>query len=196
MKITRLHILLLVIIFALAGLGYYQYDQNNRQKAELAALVAKQTEQKRLEEQRQQEEKTKKENWARQTIAVAGEIRVISKKKGRDISKGQETLRLAKDSYDKTDYDSAIDLSLQSIQELETAPYLDINYTVRRGDCLWNIAKKPEHYGRGAGWVKIWKANKKKIPDYDLIHPKQILKIPKSQPQNTKNQPESGLPNS
>ena len=51
-------------------------------------------------------------------------------------------------------------------------------YTVKRGDCLWNIAKMSEHYGRGAMWVDIWRANEKKIPDFDVIYRGQKLVIP------------------
>lgn len=32
------------------------------------------------------------------------------------------------------------------------------SYTVKKGDCLWNIAKK--FYGNGASWKKIYNANK------------------------------------
>ena len=34
-------------------------------------------------------------------------------------------------------------------------------YTVKNGDCLWNIAKK--YYGNGAEWTKIYNANKSAI---------------------------------
>lgn len=34
-------------------------------------------------------------------------------------------------------------------------------YTVKKGDCLWNIAKK--YYGKGSEWKKIYNANKKVI---------------------------------
>jgi nucleoid-associated protein YgaU len=51
---------------------------------------------------------------------------------------------------------------------------------VRRGDSLWAIAKMPRHYGRGAFWTKIWRANEKKIPDFDIIYPRQVLLIPKN----------------
>ena len=54
-----------------------------------------------------------------------------------------------------------------------------INYTVVRGDNLWNIAKKPQHYGNGFAWPMIYKANRDKIKNPDLIYPKQIFKIPK-----------------
>jgi hypothetical protein len=53
-----------------------------------------------------------------------------------------------------------------------------ITYAVVRGDCLWNIAKKPEHYGNGFAWPNIYKANRDKIKNPDLIFPKQMLTIP------------------
>ncbi len=49
-------------------------------------------------------------------------------------------------------------------------------YTVKSGDCLWNIAKK--YYGNGAKYTKIYNANKKIIKNPDLIYPKQKLVIP------------------
>ena len=49
-------------------------------------------------------------------------------------------------------------------------------YTVKRGDCLWNIAKKI--YGDGAKWRKIYNANKAKISNPNLIYPGQVFKIP------------------
>ena len=54
----------------------------------------------------------------------------------------------------------------------------EVMYTVVRGDHLWGIAKKSEHYGNGFAWPKIYNANKDKIKDPDLIYPKQIFKIP------------------
>ena len=52
------------------------------------------------------------------------------------------------------------------------------NYEVVKGDCLWRIAKKPEHYGNGFAWPVIYKANRDEIKNPDLIYPKQIFKIP------------------
>lgn len=54
----------------------------------------------------------------------------------------------------------------------------EVMYTVVKGDCLWNIAKKKEHYGNGFAWPKIYNANKDKIKDPDLIFPKQVFKVP------------------
>ncbi len=52
-------------------------------------------------------------------------------------------------------------------------------YTVVRGDCLWNIAKKDNFYGNGFAWPKIYKANRDKIKNPDLIYPKQEFTVPK-----------------
>lgn len=50
------------------------------------------------------------------------------------------------------------------------------NYTVKRGDCLWNIAKR--FYGNGAKYTTIYNANRSKIRNPNLIYPGQILWIP------------------
>lgn len=49
-------------------------------------------------------------------------------------------------------------------------------YTVKKGDCLWRIAKK--FYGNGSLWRRIYAANRSKIKDPDLIYPGQVLVIP------------------
>jgi nucleoid-associated protein YgaU len=54
----------------------------------------------------------------------------------------------------------------------------EINYTVVRGDHLWGIAKKKEHYANPFAWPVIYKANRDKIKNPDLIYPKQVFKIP------------------
>ena len=48
-------------------------------------------------------------------------------------------------------------------------------YTVKKGDCLWNIAK--QFYGNGAMYTKIYDANTNKIANPNLIYPGQIFVI-------------------
>lgn len=43
-------------------------------------------------------------------------------------------------------------------------------YTVKRGDCLWNISKK--FYGKGSEWKKIYNANKSAIENDAKKHGK------------------------
>jgi nucleoid-associated protein YgaU len=54
----------------------------------------------------------------------------------------------------------------------------DIMYTVVRGDHLWGIARKQEHYGNGFAWPVIYNANRDQIKNPDLIFPKQVFKVP------------------
>lgn len=54
----------------------------------------------------------------------------------------------------------------------------EINYTVVKGDHLWGIAKKKEHYGNPFAWPVIYKANRDQIKNPDLIYPNQNFKIP------------------
>lgn len=49
-------------------------------------------------------------------------------------------------------------------------------YTVKNGDCLWNIAKR--FYGDGSLYSKIYNANKDKIKDPNVIYTGQVIRIP------------------
>lgn len=61
--------------------------------------------------------------------------------------------------------------------ETSPAPAASQTYTVVRGDCLWNIAKR--FYGNGAKYTVIYNANKGVIGgNPNLIYPGQVLTIP------------------
>lgn len=71
-------------------------------------------------------------------------------------------------------------------------------YIVRKkvpSDCLWRIAGYKEHYGNPRLWTRIYKANKAKIKNPDLIYPKQKFDIPPKKgslkkPKKSVNKPE------
>lgn len=56
------------------------------------------------------------------------------------------------------------------------APAAAQTYTVQKGDCLWNVAKK--FYGNGSKYTLIYNANKDKIKNPNFIYPGQVLTIP------------------
>lgn len=51
-------------------------------------------------------------------------------------------------------------------------------YTVVRGDNLWDISGKDSIYGNPYQWPLIYKANADQIKDADLIYPGQVFSIP------------------
>ncbi len=184
-SIKRIHLILFLIILGAIGLFIENYRQEKSEEKKKQKIETKKPENITLpvipEQKPIQEEKKPEdiEKVAIQTVAIAGEYWKIAKKEGRDLSKGQSTLRLAKVALNTKNYSEAIRLAKQSIKELKSAPKIGIHYKVVRGDCLWNIAKMKKHYGKGSMWVKIWRANEKIIPDFDLIYPDQVLFIPK-----------------
>jgi hypothetical protein len=55
-----------------------------------------------------------------------------------------------------------------------------LSYNVVRGDHLWGISAKPTIYGNPYQWPLIYKANRDKIQDADLIEPGWVLSVEKS----------------
>lgn len=64
----------------------------------------------------------------------------------------------------------------ESVSSPPTSDNAKRTYTVKKGDCLWNIAKY--YYGDGSKYTKIYDANTDKIADPDLIYVGQVLVIP------------------
>ena len=75
-----------------------------------------------------------------------------------------------------------VDLKSKTASVQSEEPRVDNNvkprtYTVKNGDCLWNIAKRI--YGNGAQYIKIYESNKKIIGgNPNLIYGGQVLTIP------------------
>lgn len=63
------------------------------------------------------------------------------------------------------------------VSRTDPTPSERCTYTVKKGDCLWNIAKK--FYGSGPKYTVIYNANKSEIGgNPNLIFPGQVLTIP------------------
>ena len=65
--------------------------------------------------------------------------------------------------------------TVETQRPAETAPQKK-TYTVKKGDCLWNIAKK--YLGNGAKYTEIYNLNKDKIKNPNLIYVGQVLTLP------------------
>ena len=104
----------------------------------------------------------------------------ISRKEGpkADRQKDLDALKMNKISALPEFYDKVHNQMQSALDAWVEAPK-EVDYTVVRGDCLWNIAKKPMFYGNGFAWPNIYKANRDKIKNPNLIFPKQVFKIPK-----------------
>lgn len=53
------------------------------------------------------------------------------------------------------------------------------DHTVVKGECLWYIAGYKNIYGDPTQWPLIYRANKDKIKNPDIIYPGQVLRIPR-----------------
>ncbi len=104
----------------------------------------------------------------------------ISRKEGpkADRQKDLDALKMNKISALPEFFDKVHNQMQAALDAWVEAPK-EVNYTVVKGDCLWNIAKKPAFYGNGFAWPNIYKANRDKIKNPNLIFPKQEFKIPK-----------------
>jgi nucleoid-associated protein YgaU len=177
MRITKLHLILFVAAAVCAVFFALQYQQ---EKIKRAAVIEEQN-RKADEDARARVEIDKKSQSASKAIAVAGEYWLKGRKEGREISAGQAILHKAKESLGLNKFGEAEALARQSIEEFKKAELTTIKYTVKRRDNLWKIAKMKQHYGRGSMWPVIWRANEKKIPDFDVLRVRLVLAIPKSE---------------
>lgn len=66
------------------------------------------------------------------------------------------------------------------IKQLESLP---TEWTVRSGECLSKISGYKEIYSDPAKWPRIYRANRDKISDPNLIYPGWILRIPRGLPE-------------
>lgn len=199
MRITNLH--LIVSFFLLSGIGFFAYEFVGRNaflpgllpslQPPLAATVPKVDDavRRRAEEiHRQQEEERARWNEARlraeKSLKNAEAAIETAREDNRDVTEARGVYDRAKGLFDQAkktgDLAQVKSLADEAVQQaLEAKPGSVNVYVVKAGDNLWTISKKKEVYGRGVGWVKIWRRNEKKVPDFDLLAVGQELIIPR-----------------
>jgi hypothetical protein len=121
--------------------------------------------------------KTDVDNFRKAVSELEGKIKRKEGPKA-DRQKDLNALKMNKISALPEFFDKVHNQMQRSLDAWVEEPQ-EIIYTVVNGDCLWNIAKKKEHYGNGFAWPVIYKANRDQIKDPDLIYPKQTFKVPK-----------------
>ena len=116
------------------------------------------------------------DNFRRAVAELNGKIQRKEGPKA-DRQKDLDALKMNKISALPEFFDKVHNQMQNALDAWVEAP-TSINYTVVKGDCLWNIAKKPDIYANGFAWPNIYKANRDKIKNPDLIFPKQQFTIP------------------
>jgi nucleoid-associated protein YgaU len=189
LRITNLH--LIVSFLVLSAVGLFLYFLHFRQRPALVVERPPVTELPdheallREEERRQEEARLRQEamDRAQRSLSRAAQTIESARGEGKDVQLPSKTYQQAREIFFQAqtvdDFYRAQTLAEQALQQALAVPSSRLKtYVVKRGDNLWRIAKKKEVYGRGAGWVKIWRANEKKVSDFDLLYVGISLAIP------------------
>lgn len=89
-------------------------------------------------------------------------------------------LEQAKEAYDIKNYDHALNYAslTAKVAQLFSDNGIKEIYSIKKGDCLWDIAKREGVYGDSFYWPLLYRANKALIKDPDTIEPGDELIIP------------------
>lgn len=133
-------------------------------------------------EKRRAEEVERKKRLARQEIerAIASVQEAIDKaeKENKETKAAQDRLQEAREAFKKERLDEAKETAQEARElALKAEAKLPEYHKVKKGETLEIIAK--EIYGDPEKWILIYRANKDKIKDANIVHPGQILSIPK-----------------
>lgn len=116
------------------------------------------------------------ENFRKAVNELDGKIKRKESPKA-DRQADLDALKMNKISALPEFFDKVHNKMQKALDEWIDAPPV-ISYKVVRGDHLWGIARKKEHYGNGFAWPVIYKANRDKIKNPDLIYPDQVFQVP------------------
>lgn len=125
---------------------------------------------------------------AQAAIADAKAANEEAKAAGAEWRDTDALIQEAEAALEAGDTGKAIQLAEQARRQAENAlaqmqdqqNMMSSQYTVVPGDSLWAISGKSEVYGNPYQWPLIYKANRDKIKDADLIYPGQEFAIEQS----------------
>jgi LysM repeat protein len=96
------------------------------------------------------------------------------------FAKGKYKKALSRLKAAQTDCLKANDIAVKAgIAAANRSAAKPSQYTVKRGDSLWGISSHRPIYGNPFMWPLLYKANRDQIRDPDLIHPNQVLSVPR-----------------
>ncbi len=152
-------------------------------EAEVDARIAesmvrriKEEEEKRAEEALEVKRRLHQE--AERAIARAQEAISKAEKENKEVGAAKDRLEKAKETLQKERFNEAKKIA-QEVKELalKAKARLPEYHKVQQGETLKLIAKKI--YGNPEKWTLIYRVNKDKIKNANIIYPGQILSIPK-----------------
>jgi nucleoid-associated protein YgaU len=109
---------------------------------------------------------------------VGGEAQGYIERETKTEVIGEAKAELRRDVKGKVQEEAPLNNQGQVQETAKGKEELKTRYVVKKGDCLWWIAKHKDKYNNPELWPLIYKANKKIIKNPDLIYPGQILNIP------------------
>ncbi len=130
------------------------------------------------------------EEFSRMIDALSGQIRGLQRLSGEELYKKRDEIKDIEEKLGKlksnpisalpeiSDKISGVEGMLAKLKDKMPKIAPPKYHTVVRGDNLWNIAKKEQYYNDPYMWPRIYRANKDKIKDPDLIYPKQVFTVP------------------
>lgn len=121
--------------------------------------------------------KSDADNFKNKIDAVNRRIQAREQGTKEDVQAELDALKANKISALPRYYDKVHNQMQRALDAWDDKPK-EILYTVVKGDHLWGIAGKSDHYDNPFAWPKIYRANRDQIKNPDLIYPKQIFKIP------------------
>ncbi|MBU4310127.1 DUF4398 domain-containing protein [bacterium] len=152
-------------------------------EAEVDARIAESVARRKKEEEKSRaEEVLKAKRLARQeaeeTITRAQEAISKAEKENKEVGVAKDKLEKAREALEKERFAEAKKIAREAKElALKAGAKLPDYHKVKKGETLKIIAK--EVYRDPEKWILIYEANRDKIRNANIIHPGQILSIPK-----------------
>lgn len=102
--------------------------------------------------------------------------KIISNSKKKNKSKQSSSKKSNTSNKNSSTSKKKTTVTKKKVTTAKKNPKKPSTYVVKKGDCLWNLAKK--FYGSGAKYTKIYNANRSIVKNPALIYPGMKLTIP------------------